>query len=44
MDKLENQEELNHSTLQPPLLCIDVYKNRNKVDSSYMVREFVAYK
>ena len=44
MDKLENQEELNHSTLQPPLLCIDVYKSRNKVDSSYMVREFVAYK
>ena len=44
MDKLENQEELNHSTLQPRLLCIDVYKSRNKVDSSYMVREFVAYK
>ena len=44
MDKLENQEELYHSTLQPPLLCIDVYKSRNKVDSSYMVREFVAYK
>ena len=41
MDKLENQEELNHSTLQPPLLCIDVYKICNKVDSSLMVREFV---
>ena len=44
MDKLENQEELYHSTVQPPLLCIDVYKSRNKVNSSYMVREFVAYK
>ena len=33
--KLENQEELNHTTpLQTPILCIDVYKSRNKVDSS----------
>ena len=43
MDKLENQEELNHSTLKPSLLCIDVYKIRNKVDCSFMVSEFVAY-
>jgi hypothetical protein len=36
--------ELNHTTLQTPLLCIDVYKNRKKVDSSLMVNEFVGYK
>ena len=44
MDKLENQEELYHSTWQTLIVCIDVYKNRNKVDSSLMVREFVGYK
>ena len=39
------REELNHTTLQTPILCIDVYKNRNKVDSSsIMVSEFITYK